>query len=113
MKKLAASWVALFLATACSGEREQTPGPQPPPAATETERADTTTVPETPTATETETPAAPAPAPAPKPPLSELQRDAMRTLMSAFNAHDAHKIASLYTPDARVGGVGPSGWTEG
>lgn len=69
--------------------------------------------PETPPPPATATPPAePTAAPAPKPPLAELKREAVKSLIAAFNAHDARKIASLYTPDARTAGASPAGWTE-
>ena len=51
-------------------------------------------------------------APAPTKSLAEMQMDAIRELTSAFNAHDPARIAALYADDARIGGAGPSGWTE-
>ena len=107
MKNLAAPLVALLMmAPACGGDRDQSPGPQSPPAATTTAPDETTTA--TPMETTTTTPT-PAPPPVPQ---SERIQDTMRSLVAAFNAHDARRIASLYTPDAVVAGVGNRGWTE-
>lgn len=107
MKNLAAPLVALLMmAPACGGDRDQSPGPQSPPAATTTAPDETTTA--TPMETATTTPT-PAPPPVPQ---SERIQDTMRSLVAAFNAHDARRIASLYTPDAVVAGVGNRGWTE-
>ena len=107
MKNLAAPLVALLMmAPACGGDRDQSPGPQSPPAATTTAPDETTTA--TPMETTTTTPN-PAPPPVPQ---SERIQDTMRSLVAAFNAHDARRIASLYTPDAVVAGVGNRGWTE-
>lgn len=112
MKKiLPATLVALLAAPGCGGAREEAPGATPPVPGTAT----THEMVPTPEATPSEPPVEPAPtttAPAPKPPLAELERDAIRTMMSAFNAHDAHKIAMLYAPEARIGGATPAGWTE-
>lgn len=107
MKNLAAPLVALLMmAPACGGDRDQSPGPQSPPAATTTAPDETTIA--TPMETTTTTPN-PAPPPVPQ---SERIQDTMRSLVAAFNAHDARRIASLYTPDAVVAGVGNRGWTE-
>ena len=107
MKKLIAPLVALLMAPACGGEREQAPGPQSPVGPPSEGAA------ETPPAT-TETPTVePTPAPpAAKVSKTDLVQDTVRSLISAFNAHDARRIASLYTPDAVVAGVGSTGWIE-
>ena len=112
MKTLAAplALVALSVATGCGGDREQTPGPQSPQG-TETTTGATATMMETGTGTATGTETQ-APAPAPKASLSDLQRDAIRTMATAFNAHDSRRIASLYAPDVKVAGPGPAGWVE-
>jgi predicted ester cyclase len=107
MKKLVASLLALLLAPACAAEQDQVPGPTPPPGPTQAE-------PVVPTATPEPTAAASAttPEPAPRLPLLQLQKAALQTMMVAFNAHDAKKLASLYAQDARVGTPGAAGWIE-
>lgn len=87
MRRIALSVTSFLIA--CGGE---TPAPQPPPAPTATGVA---TAPTT-TATETAT----APPPAPKRPLMELQQAAGKTIAEAFQAGDAKKLASVYTPNA-------------
>jgi steroid delta-isomerase-like uncharacterized protein len=110
MKKLAAPLVALFIAPACGGDREQTPGPQSPQG-TQPSTGETTPMTDTGTTTGPTSMIEPAPAP-PRPTLAEMQHDALRTMTDAFNAHDARRIATLYAPDARVAGPGPAGWVE-
>lgn len=106
MKNLIAPLVALLMAPACGGEREQAPGPQAPTAPPPEGTAETPATPETPTVTP---PAAPPAATVSK---TDLIQDTVRSLISAFNAHDARRVASLYTPDAVVAGIGSTGWTE-
>lgn len=102
--------LALVAFPACGGEREQTPGPQSPPGATATDTSMGETMTNTATATDTAT--ATSPPPAPKASLLDLQRDAIRTMAAAFNAHDSRKIASLYAGDVKIAGPGPAGWVE-
>lgn len=112
MKHLVAplAMLALVGSPACGGDREQTPGPQSPPGATATETSMGETM--TTTATATETATATSPPPAPKASLLDLQRDAIKTMAAAFNAHDSRKIASLYAADTKIAGPGPAGWVE-
>jgi hypothetical protein len=106
MKNLVGALLALFLVPACSGEAEQVPGPQAPPPAPPPDT--TTTMTETATATATAT----TPPPAPKPPLADLERNAIKGMIAAFNAHDPRQLASLYAPDAVVGAPALTGWAE-
>ena len=83
--------VALILGvfvSACGGEEEAAPPPQTPPAATTPPPAET----------------AKAEAPAPKiiPGLGDLEATTNKALVEALNAHDAKKVASLYSDDALI-----------
>jgi ketosteroid isomerase-like protein len=51
-------------------------------------------------------PVAAAPAEAPKPSLADLEMQSGKTIMEGYNAHDAAKIASAYTPDAVIKSAG-------
>ncbi len=93
------------LLTACGSEAEQVPGPAAPPPPTAAPTA-------TATATATATVAATTPLPVVRRPLAELQREAMKSMLAAFAAHDAKKIAALYTDDVVSGSPGPLGWME-
>ena len=76
---------------ACGGESPPPaapPPPAPPPAAS--------------SASEAAPPAPVTPPPPPKPALSELIPQTLKGVTDAFNAHDAKKLASLYTEDAVV-----------
>lgn len=114
MKNLLAPLVALLLLPACGGEREQAPEPSSPPTPTQGQPATETTTSMTESPAETSTATSmnnPAPG-QPRAPMTDMQRDAVRALVSAFNAHDATKITALYAPDARTAGAGPTGWME-
>lgn len=99
---LFAMFVAL-LVPACGAEIEQVPGPQPPPPSTSPEP-----VAELPVAAAT----TPPPAPAARPPLAELQRDAVKKMLRAINAHEPKTLASMYTDDAVSGVPTSHGWME-
>jgi steroid delta-isomerase-like uncharacterized protein len=77
----------------------------PPPAATPASPATTPSL-ASPVATTT-----PAAMPAnPKGSLADLEKKALADWYSAFNSHDAKKLASLYAADARSARTGPGGW---
>src|SRR5260370_35057449 len=85
--------------SACAGENAATP----PPA---TAASPATPPPTSPVAT---TPPAAAPE-ASKGALADLEKKALADWYSAFNAHDAKKLASLYATDALSARTGPGGW---
>jgi len=87
------------LLSACAGEKAAAP----PPA---TAAAPATPAPGSPMATP---PAAAAPAGS-KPSLADLEKKALTDWYSAFNGHDAKKLASLYATDALSARTGPGGW---
>lgn len=91
------------LVSGCGGEAEVVPGPASPPPST---AAATATL--APTATATAT----AQVEAPKPSLADLQRQAVKTLVAAFNARDAKQVASVYGEGVVSGSPGPAGWME-
>jgi steroid delta-isomerase-like uncharacterized protein len=72
----------------CAGAGATTPAPQPPPQA--------------PIASEDTAPAPPAPATAsvgPAPSLSDKEQATVKEIFDALSAHDAKKVASMYTDD--------------
>lgn len=81
--------VTLGLA-ACGGEEPQPVAPPPPPPP-----------PPAPTASAAPVDTTPPPAP-PKPVLADVIPQALKTMGDAFNAHDAQKMASIFTDDAAV-----------
>jgi hypothetical protein len=85
---------ALLLAgVGCGGEAPPpAAAPAPPPPA--------------PTASETAAPADTPPPPPAKPSLMQLIPQTMKGIADAFNAHDAKKVASFYTPDALISSYG-------
>lgn len=105
MKRLAVRLSCALLAIllpACGAGPDQVPGPKPPPPSP------------TPAATTSATATASATTPLPpqRPPLVEMQRAAVQSMVAAFNAHDAKKVAALYSPSVASGSPGPLGWEE-
>jgi steroid delta-isomerase-like uncharacterized protein len=87
---IAALAVVTLGLSACGGEEPQPaplPPPPPPPPPATASAAPTDTTP---------------PAPPPKPALADVIPQALKTMGDAFNAHDAQKMASLFTDDASV-----------
>jgi steroid delta-isomerase-like uncharacterized protein len=80
-------------AAACGGEEQQAPPPQPPPAVASVE------TPPPPATTST-------PEPPPKPPITDREKAAMQTAMSALNAHDAKAFSAVYADDAVISVAG-------
>ena len=72
---------------ACGGEEPQPVTPPPPPPAVSVSSVETAAPPVTP------------PEP-PKPTLAQLEAASGKAMMEALNAHDADKLASVYTDDA-------------
>lgn len=99
--RLSFTLLALLL-PACGAGPDLVPGPKPPPPS--------------PTPITTATASAPAsattPLPPQRPPLVELQRAALKSMVAAFGAHDAKKVAALYSPSVVSGSPGPLGWEE-
>jgi ketosteroid isomerase-like protein len=79
------------LAAACGGEAPPPAPPPPPPVAS---------------ASAPPPPADTTPPPPPKPSLMQLIPMTMKGIADAFNAHDAKKVASFYTPDAVIASYG-------
>jgi steroid delta-isomerase-like uncharacterized protein len=92
--------VAIALLAGCGGEEAAAPPPAAPAAAP----------PAAPTAMGPSAEATPAPAP--KPSLADLEKKALGDWYTAFNAHDASKLGSLYAPDGVTTRPGPGGWSE-
>jgi steroid delta-isomerase-like uncharacterized protein len=78
--------IGSFLAAACGGEEPTPVTPPPPPPAVSVSSAQTAEPPPTP------------PEP-PKPTLGELEAASGKAMLDALNAHDADKLAALYTND--------------
>lgn len=91
-----------LLAAACGTGPDQVPGPKPPPPSTAPP----------PSATAETAPSAATPLPPARPPLVEMQRAALASIVAAFNAHDAKKVTSVYSDTVVSGSPGPAGWEE-
>ena len=84
--------VSVLLLAGCAGA----PAPPPSPASSARPVESSATAPATPSASASAT------ARVARRPLVELQRQTMKHLVAAFNAHDARALAALYTEDAIV-----------
>ncbi|MBK8254253.1 MAG: ester cyclase [Polyangiaceae bacterium] len=87
---------------ACGPTPDDVPGPKapPPPSAS------------APAPTAEPTTSAATPLPPSRPPLVELQKNALKNMILAFNSRDAKKVAALYSADVISGSAGPMGWEE-
>ncbi len=97
-----------LLAAACGGEAEPAKAPSPDPSGTSVAVAPSMSA----TAPSVTATAVSAPPPPEKRPLPELQREAVKGMLAAFAAHDAKKVAALYSNDVVSGAPGPTGWVE-
>ena len=87
----------------CASGPDEVPGPKAPPPSP---------APSEPAPQPTTKAAATTPLPPERPPLAEMQRTALSRLLEAFRAHDAKKVAALYSDTVVSGSIGPLGWEE-
>lgn len=94
----------VVLLPACGAGPDQVPGPKPPPPSPTGIASATATAAASASAT--------TPLPPQRPPLAEMQRAAVKSMVAAFSAHDPKKVAALYSPSVVSGSPGPAGWDE-